>query len=201
MATTLKTSTRQPKELIAAPAISRATSKTGAFLGYGVPSDSQPGTTYHVTWNETSNTWRCNCPATKPCKHIKAVCEVCCERKALGKTEVCPCNAACEENKAVAAKVSVAQPVVATPATTATQSEIAAIFVSDAHAAAAVVAQQVAPVTAWVEMPNGTQRLPEQVGNAYLNALDAERVRFAAERERRNTAPLNGNRAFDLLRH
>ncbi len=187
MATTLKTSTRQPKELISSPAIFRTTSKTGEFLGYGVPSDSQPGVMYQVTWNYTRICWQCNCPATKPCKHIKAVCEVCRERKAQGKTEFCPC----EEIKVVAATTKTAprqqenwdEP---TTMVTAKSNDIAAIFVSDAHAA--VAPQQATPAaTTWVQMPNATQRLPE-------------RARWDAEREQRNTAPLNGNQGFSLLR-
>ncbi len=182
MATTPKATT---KDLIAAPAIFRATDKNGAFLGYGVPSDSQPGVTYQVTWNETAKIWACNCPATKPCKHIKAVCEVCRERKALGKTQFCPCDTA----KAAVAATVATKPV--TPrrqqepylldeecaALKASSNEIAAIFVSAAHT--------------------------QQPATTAQGEGDAQRAQFQqamAERERRETAPLNGNRGFSMLR-
>lgn len=72
---------------ITAPAIFRICDKLShKCIGYGVPSDSQPGTTYFVTWNYSRHEYECNgakCGYNKPCKHIRAVETVCQAKKEL----------------------------------------------------------------------------------------------------------------------
>src|SRR5438876_10335413 len=54
-------------------AIYRCTDKATHEVFYTMKSDSTD-TWYQVRWN--GQAWRCNCPATKPCKHERAVNEV-----------------------------------------------------------------------------------------------------------------------------
>lgn len=65
---------RKPTEIQSA-AIYRCTDKATGNVFYMVKSDSS-SEYYQVTWNEAMHGWDCQCPATKPCKHIRAVCEV-----------------------------------------------------------------------------------------------------------------------------
>jgi hypothetical protein len=79
MATT-KTATRKQTE-IQQPVVFRCTSKQSGEVFYMIRSDSDPNTYYEQHWNEERRQWMCNCPATKPCKHERAVSEVCKERR------------------------------------------------------------------------------------------------------------------------
>jgi hypothetical protein len=62
------------KTEIKSAAIYRVTDKMTHEKFYLVQSDSQAEVYYQVRWQV--NEWRCNCPATKPCKHERAVNEV-----------------------------------------------------------------------------------------------------------------------------
>jgi hypothetical protein len=73
---------RKSTKEITAATVNRVVSKAGEFLGYLVKSDSSEDY-YQVTWNEKAARYECGCPATKPCKHIRAVQEVCQARKEL----------------------------------------------------------------------------------------------------------------------
>src|SRR6266702_7133367 len=74
MITTAKTKTE-----IQQAAICRCTDKATHEVFYAVKSDSSD-TWYQIRWN--GNTWMCDCPATKPCKHMRAVNEVLAVRRA-----------------------------------------------------------------------------------------------------------------------
>jgi len=62
--------------------ICRCTDKTTHEVFYTVKSDSKADTWYAVRFNRPALEWQCNCPATKPCKHERAVNEVLRERRA-----------------------------------------------------------------------------------------------------------------------
>lgn len=47
---------------------------------YSCKSDSSSDT-YYMTWDFDRSEWRCSCPATKPCKHIRALCQIIQARK------------------------------------------------------------------------------------------------------------------------
>jgi len=70
----MATITKTAKTEIQSPVIYRITDKATGAKFYLVKSDSQENTYYEVRWQV--NEWRCNCPATKPCKHERAVNEV-----------------------------------------------------------------------------------------------------------------------------
>ena len=75
------TMTRKPTEIQSA-AIYRCTDKITHEVFYLVKSDSSEEY-YQVRFNASSAMWMCNCPATKPCKHMRAVTEVIAARKLL----------------------------------------------------------------------------------------------------------------------
>lgn len=70
-----KTKTRKSTEIQSA-AIYRCTCQETGEVFYLVASDSQSGTYHMVRFDNARLSWRCDCPAHKPCKHEKAVCEV-----------------------------------------------------------------------------------------------------------------------------
>ncbi len=55
--------------------INKVTSKSTGETVYSVKSDSSD-TYYRMTWNVQAIQWECDCPATKPCKHLRALQEV-----------------------------------------------------------------------------------------------------------------------------
>lgn len=69
MATITKTEIQQAT-------VARGTDKATHETFYVVRSDSCETTWYTVRWNNERLMWCCNCPATKPCKHERAVQEV-----------------------------------------------------------------------------------------------------------------------------
>lgn len=69
------TTTHKPTE-IQQPVLYRCTDKSTHEVFYLVKSDSQADTWYAVRWNAQATAWQCSCPATKPCKHERAVQEV-----------------------------------------------------------------------------------------------------------------------------
>lgn len=82
-----KSATRKQTE-ITAPAIFRVSDKaTGKCLGYGVPSDSEPGTTYFVTWNAEKHCYDCTCKGGQcaNCKHRRAVTSVLAAKKEIAR--------------------------------------------------------------------------------------------------------------------
>lgn len=129
----------QHKTEIQSAAIYRCTDKHSHEVFYLVKSDSSDQY-YQVRW--TGIEWRCNCPATKPCKHERAV------------------------NEVIAAKQAAIQPV-----------------------------EQ--PLSAY-ELPSDTgfnmKREKEKIA-AFL--AQAEQAKIVKSWE---TAPLNGSRAFSLMR-
>src|SRR5579859_4779483 len=56
--------------------IARGRDLASGDIFYVVKSDSQANTWYEVRWNDGAYGWRCNCPATQPCKHCRAVNQV-----------------------------------------------------------------------------------------------------------------------------
>jgi hypothetical protein len=64
------------KPEIQSAAIYRCRDKVTHEIFYLVKSDSQSTTYYEVRWNNHTLQWECNCPATKPCKHERAVNEI-----------------------------------------------------------------------------------------------------------------------------
>lgn len=56
--------------------VARGKDKVTHETFYVVRSDSCETTWYTVRWNNERLAWQCNCPATKPCKHERAVQEV-----------------------------------------------------------------------------------------------------------------------------
>ncbi len=80
------TKTRKPQPEITSPAIFRIVDKiTKQCIGYGVPSDSEPGTIYYVTWNKASHCYTCTCKGGQcaNCKHRRAVVQVLAAKKQL----------------------------------------------------------------------------------------------------------------------
>ena len=85
MATTTKT--RKPTEITSAT-VNRVIDKASKkVLGYLVKSDTQEGVYYQVTWDRENHRYNCTCPATKPCKHERAVSEVVKARKEIEAAE------------------------------------------------------------------------------------------------------------------
>lgn len=126
----------QHKTEIQSAAIYRCTDKHSHEVFYMVKSDSSDDY-YRLTWNGTE--WHCNCPATKPCKHMRAVNEVIAARNQQEKAK-------------------------------------AEIFIDRAKVNA---------------------RIDEQIKAA---RKVAPRVAEDWTEERRTRAPLNGSRAFSLMR-
>jgi hypothetical protein len=97
VATTKKPATRKQTQIQAAT-VNRVIDKASKkVLGYLVKSDSEQGVWYQVTWNREEHRYECTCPATKPCKHERAVSEVVKARKAI-EAEKKPAVAQAEEN-------------------------------------------------------------------------------------------------------
>ena len=71
------------KTEIQSAAIARGQDKITHETFYVVQSDTHPHIWYTVRWNNQRLAWECNCPATKPCKHERAVNEVLKVRRAL----------------------------------------------------------------------------------------------------------------------
>ncbi len=61
---------------ITSPTIARGTDRQTHETFYVVKSDSSDTTWYTVRWNNERSMWCCNCPATQPCKHCRAVNQV-----------------------------------------------------------------------------------------------------------------------------
>jgi hypothetical protein len=53
---------------------------------YSVKSDSSDET-YYQAWNAERAEWECTCPATKPCKHMRALVQIIQARKETGQQE------------------------------------------------------------------------------------------------------------------
>lgn len=70
-----QTAVRSKPEIKSA-AICRCTDRMSSEVFYLVKSDSQFALWYEVRWNDARHEWQCRCPATKPCKHERAVNEV-----------------------------------------------------------------------------------------------------------------------------
>jgi hypothetical protein len=64
------------KTEIQSATVARGQDKVTHETYYVVKSDSSETTWYTVRWNDAAHEWQCNCPATKPCKHERAVNEV-----------------------------------------------------------------------------------------------------------------------------
>lgn len=80
---TAKTATKKQTEIQSAT-VNRVIDKASKkVLGYLVKSDTQEGVWYQVTWNREEHRYECTCPATKPCKHERAVSEVVKARKEI----------------------------------------------------------------------------------------------------------------------
>jgi hypothetical protein len=73
-----KTATKTPTNINQAT-VNRGIDKVTREVFYAVKSD-RTNDWYQVRW--IGNTWRCNCPAMKPCKHERAVNEVLAVRRA-----------------------------------------------------------------------------------------------------------------------
>jgi hypothetical protein len=73
---TVKTKTPTP---IKQAVVYRCTSKQTGEVFYAVKSDSSEEY-YQVRWDEARHEWSCNCPSVKPCKHCRAIAEICHER-------------------------------------------------------------------------------------------------------------------------
>lgn len=65
---------RKPTE-IQSPVVNRCTDKITHEVFYMVKSDSSEEY-YRLTWNESAARYQCSCPATKPCKHMRAVSDI-----------------------------------------------------------------------------------------------------------------------------
>ncbi len=65
----------QPKTEIQSAALYRCTDKQTHEVFYLVKSDSSEEY-YRLTWNNAAARYECSCPATKPCKHMRAVSDV-----------------------------------------------------------------------------------------------------------------------------
>lgn len=129
----------QHKTEISSAAIYRCTNKATGDVFYMVKSDSSDHF-YRLDWNGTA--WMCDCPATKPCKHMRAV------------------------NEVIAAKQAAIQP---------------------------------------IEQPLSAFELPSDTG--FNMKREQEKIKAFAARARQakivkswETAPLNGSRAFSLMR-
>lgn len=78
------------------PVLSRVYDKSGQLLGYSAEPEKLyeygnlglPKTNYQITCDEVTGIWNCTCPATKPCKHIKAAQELNEIRLGVAKVEV-----------------------------------------------------------------------------------------------------------------
>src|SRR5260221_12352480 len=64
------------KSEIQSASVARGTDKQTHEVFYVVKSDTQENVWYTVRWNNEALAWQCGCPATKPCKHERAVQEV-----------------------------------------------------------------------------------------------------------------------------
>src|SRR5947209_14033859 len=102
----MATTTRKQTEITSATVnrvIDKATKKV---LGYLVKSDSEQGVWYQVTWDRENHRYNCTCPATKPCKHERAVSETVKARKEIEAAEK-------QQAVAEAEKIVTSQPVAA----------------------------------------------------------------------------------------
>ena len=72
---TTQVKTRKPLTEIQQASVCRCTEKATHEVFYAVKSDSSD-TWYQVRFDHSRLAWTCNCPATKPCKHERAVQEV-----------------------------------------------------------------------------------------------------------------------------
>src|SRR5947209_1576426 len=82
-----KTATKKQPE-ITAPAIFRCVDKAiGKVLGYGVPSDNEPNTTYYVQWDASKHCYTCTCKGGQcaNCKHRRAVVSVLTAKKEIAR--------------------------------------------------------------------------------------------------------------------
>ena len=64
------------KSEITQASVARGVDKATHEVFYVVKSDTQENVWYTVRWNNEALAWQCGCPATKPCKHERAVQEV-----------------------------------------------------------------------------------------------------------------------------
>ena len=95
------------KSEITQATIARGRDLSSGEIFYAVKSDTQANTWYEVRWNDDANGWRCNCPATQPCKHCRAVNEVLSAKRvalALSQPRIAPV----EPTEATETRVSVA---------------------------------------------------------------------------------------------
>jgi hypothetical protein len=67
---------------IAQATVARGVDKQTHEVFYVVKSDSQANTWYEVRWSNQRLAWECGCPATKPCKHERAINQVLAVRRA-----------------------------------------------------------------------------------------------------------------------
>lgn len=105
MTTTTATKTRKQQTEIQSATVNRVIDKASKkVLGYLVKSDTQEGVYYQVTWDRENHRYNCTCPATKPCKHERAVSEVVKARKEIEAAEK-------QQAVAEAEKIVTSQPV------------------------------------------------------------------------------------------
>ncbi len=84
------TSVKKQQTEIQSPAVYRYKDKVTHEVYYVVKSDSVENTWYEVHFDGHALTWRCTCPALKPCKHERAVNEVLKIRRATTAAQMGP---------------------------------------------------------------------------------------------------------------
>lgn len=167
-----QTATRKPTEIQQA-VVHRCTCKETHEVFYVIRSDSDPNTWYQIRWDV--NGWRCNCPATKPCKHERAVTQVLAAKQALNR----------EAKQAEAAQVAEGEQVEPAHETVATTEQVGNLDEQ-------VVKQEIAKAEKFLALYSryDHRSVPAKV------APKTEQV-YVPIAERGN---LNGSRAFSLMK-